>query len=211
MDISEKLEEIFGKIKNHLDELDKVRESILQVQRKTVRLCSEIIKRVHREQWESIEELIKTAKHELKEMEALTENAPGDLPKDYLQIVKQELGEATILYHLLKHDSLPKAKEIGINVVDYAYALADVVGELRRSILKSIRLEEMQRAKQLLTYMEDIYNYLFTLDYPSGLIPGLRKKTDNARRILANTEGEVTVSINMIELKKELQKHKKCE
>lgn len=205
MDISTELDEIFEKIKQHLDQLDEVREKILQVQRKTVRLCSEIIKKVHREQWESIDELIETAKSKLIEMETLIAQAPGDMPKNYLQIVKQELGEATILFHLLKNNRLPPAKEIGITVVDYAYALADVVGELRRSILKKIRLEEMIRAKELLEYMDDIYNYLFTLDYPSGLIPGLRKKTDNARRILANTEGEVTVSINMIELKQKLE------
>ncbi len=207
MSINQDLDAIFNQIKGYLDTLDSVRENILQIQRKTVRNCSEIIKKIHREEWDPIPELIDEARSQLQNMQELISNTPGELPKNYLQIVKQEFGEAIILYHLLKTGNLPTIKTCSIDPLDYAYALADVVGELRRAILRCIRSENMPRAKELLDYMDEIYTYLFTLDYPGGMIPGLRKKTDNARRILANTEGEVSVSINMIKLKSELQNH----
>jgi translin len=208
MELSENLENIFIQVKEHLNELDNIREKLLQIQRPAIRTCSEIIKHVHRQEWEKIPEKIKIAQDQVNEMKKLISSTTGSFPKDYLQIVKQEFGEAVIFYNLLKKNSLPSIEELGISPIDYAYALADVIGELRRYVLKCIRKEEVQEAEAALQYMDEIFSNLFTLDYPSGLIPGLRKKIDAGRRILANTEGDLSVSINIVKLKNQLLKRK---
>ena len=44
--------------------------------------------------------------------------------------------------------------------------------------------------------MEDIYDSLLSLDYPSGLIVGIRKKTDVARSIVERTRGDLVLAYN---------------
>jgi translin len=201
-----KIDEIFHDLIKYLDGMDNIREKILPLQRKSVRICSEIIKNIHRKDFTTIPTKITDAKSSLNEMIQLIDNAPGNLPRDYLQIVQQELGEAIIFYNLIINDDFPTIEECGIDLVSYAYALTDVVGELRRYVLNCIRKEDLDNANRGLNLMNEIHDQLFSLDYPNGLIPGLRKKIDQARNILARTEGDVSVSINIIKLNSNLKK-----
>mgnify|MGYP006298487795 FL=1 len=114
------------------------------------------------------------------------------------------MGEAVIFYEIIVNGKYPSPQECGIKLIDYAYALSDVVGELRRRILKNIREEDLDVAQDIFDIMNEIYQQLFTLDYPGGLIPGLRRKIDVARSILAKTEGDLTMSTNIVKLNKAL-------
>jgi translin len=49
--------------------------------------------------------------------------------------------------------------------------------------------------------MDEIYTYLFSVDYPSGLTQDLRHKTDIARNIIEKTRGDVSITLQMNELK----------
>ena len=207
MDNKDQLDLIFSDLRNHLDKMDSIREQLLPMQRQTVRWCSEIIKNIHRGDFTTIVEKLNRAKNNLLEMRTLLSQAPGTFSKDYLHIVKQEYGEAFIFYQLIQFDRFPSIEDSSIELLEYAYALADVVGELRRYVLKCIRNEDAETSLKVLDYMGEIYGYLFTLDYPNGLVPGLRKKTDMVRNILAKTEGDVTVSLNLIKLNNHLRKN----
>ena len=191
------LDDVFQEIRSYYDLMDEVREKILPLQRQTVRICSEIIKNVHRTEFTEIPAKIEAAKQNLNQLQNLIAEAPGRLPKNYLQIVKQELGEAVIFSDLVVNGRVPQPAECGIEIEDYAYACADVVGELRRYILKCLRNDQYSLATDLLEDMTEFYNNLFTMDYPNGLIPGLRKKIDVARGILTRTEADVTLSKQM--------------
>ena len=207
MDNKDQLDLIFSDLRNHLDKMDSIREQLLPMQRQTVRWCSEIIKNIHRGDFTTIVEKLNRAKNNLLEMRTLLSQAPGTFSKDYLHIVKQEYGEAFIFYQLIQFDRFPSIEDSSIELLEYAYALADVVGELRRYVLKCIRNEDAETSLKVLDYMGEIYGYLFTLDYPNGLVPGLRKKTDMVRNILAKTEGDVTVSLNLIKLNNHFRKN----
>ncbi len=202
------LNDIFNDVTSYLDEMDSIREKVLNFQRSSVRLCSEAIKKVHRNEWDQIDEKLEKAKKEYEKLEQSLNRAPGDFQKDYRTHAAQELGEAIIFYNLIVNEKFPTPKECGIREVDYPYALSDVIGELKRYVLKSIRNEKVDRAFKLYDYMEEIYSHLFSLDYPGGLIPGLRRKIDIARKILSKTEGDITMSANIIKLNKNLDKHK---
>jgi len=169
-------------------------------------MCSEIIKKIHREELEGMEDKIEEAKNEFKRIEDLLATAPGDFSKNYRGLAAQELGEAIIFHEIITNGEFPSPKECGIKFIDYAYALADVIGELRRRILKNIREEELEIAQDLFDIMNEAYSQLFTLDYPGGLIPGLRRKIDVARSILAKTEGDLTMSSNIVKLNNSLKK-----
>jgi predicted translin family RNA/ssDNA-binding protein len=203
----ENLESIFRDLRNYLDEMDKLREKILPIQRLAVRQCSEIIKRTHRKEFTSLVDDISAVKARLAEIKHLITEANADLTKDYVQIVQQELGEAIILYYVIVKDQFPTLEECSIDLPSYAYALCDAIGEIRRYVLHCIQSEDQLNAQRGLDYMEEIYSQLFTLDYPSGLIPGLRNKVDQARNIIAKTEGDVALSMNLLKLNANLKKN----
>lgn len=202
----EKLELIFGQIRNYFDGMDKIREEILPLQRQIVRTCSEIIKKIHRNEEGNIQSLIAQTKIQLMDMQTKMGQAPGEFVIDYLQIVQQEYGEAAILYDILMKNTIPTPQDIGIGTLEYSYALADVMGELRRFLLNCVKREDTENAQLAFKWMEEIYNQLFTLDYPKGLLPGLRTKIDQARGILAKTEGDLSVALDMLRLNRNLER-----
>jgi len=53
--------------------------------------------------------------------------------------------------------------------------------------------------------MDEIYSELFSIDYPSGLTQDLRHKTDQARDIIEKTRGDISISLQMNDLKKCIQ------
>jgi len=92
--------------------------------------------------------------------------------------------------------------ELNITPLNYALGLADVIGELRRYALDNIRNSKIDDLNYILESMDDIYTQLFSLDYPSGLTQDLRHKIDVARSIIEKTRGDVSISLQMNDLKR---------
>ena len=97
--------------------------------------------------------------------------------------------------------------ELNITPLNFALGLADVIGELRRYALDNIRNSIIDDLNYILESMDDIYTQLFSLDYPSGLTQDLRHKTDVARSIIEKTRGDVSISLQMTDLKRCMEKN----
>jgi translin len=110
------------------------------------------------------------------------------------------------LYRIIKNQNLPSPSDLGINPLNYALGLADVIGELRRYILDNIRNSNIEDITRILEIMDEIYMDLFSLDYPSGLTQDLRHKTDKARNIIEKTRGDVSITLQMNNLKTCIEK-----
>ena len=54
--------------------------------------------------------------------------------------------------------------------------------------------------------MNEIYQALFSLDYPDGLIPGFRRKVDVGRGIIRKTLEIITISKNNSKLNNNLER-----
>ncbi|MCK5636686.1 MAG: RNA-binding protein, partial [Thermoplasmatales archaeon] len=83
--------------------------------------------------------------------------------------------------------------EIKTTYSSYLMGLCDLVGELRRTALDSIRAGESKEADNYLSMMDDIYDVIIRFDYPSGLIP-IKKKQDMVRNLIERTRGELAVA-----------------
>ena len=129
----------------------------------------------------------------------------------YLKTPEQEFAEAVAFYSIISKESLPLPSDLNINPLNYALGLADVVGELRRYVLDNIRNSIVADLNYILETMDDIYTQLFSIDYPSGLTQDLRRKTDQARGIIEKTRGDVSISLQMSDLKKCMQESEKKE
>ena len=194
------LNNIFSELTEYLDKLDKSREEILKISREIVRDCSIAIKNSHRSEEQDFNEKINQVKTKHEELVGLVDKEPGVFAK-YLKIPEQEYVEAIILNSIIQSTRFPSPKELNVNPLHYALGLTDVIGELRRYILDNIGNSKIQDLRKILEIMDEIYTNLFSVDYPSGLTQDLRHKTDVARNIIEKTRGDVSITLQMNELK----------
>ncbi|MFX1236942.1 MAG: translin family protein [Promethearchaeota archaeon] len=198
------LKKIFSRITRKLDEVDQTREEILKLSRQMVRDCSVAIKSIHRKDFEAYGELITIIKEKHENLLNLVQKNPAFF-SNYVKTPEQEYVEAICLFSIIKNEEVPGPEECNISEVNYLLGLADVIGELRRYILDKIRVGDIENIENILNVMEDIYTYLFALDYPKGITQDLRRKTDIARNLIERTRGEISLTIQMDNLKKSLK------
>ena len=84
--------------------------------------------------------------------------------------------------------------------------LADVIGEYRRLALDNLREGEVKKGEECLEIMDQVFIQLLALDEAYMLVPGLRHKSDAARRIIEATRGDVTMEIRRKSLENYLKK-----
>jgi len=200
------LKNIFSELFEALDKLDHDREEILKISRTIIRECSIAIKHIHRKEFELCHEKINSIRDGHRELISLVNRNPGYFFK-YLKTPEQEFAEAITFYSIVSKDELPNPKELGIDPLNYVFGLADLVGELRRYVLDNIRNSQIKDLNYILEIMDEIYTQLFTVDYPSGLTQDLRQKTDRARSIIEKTRGDISISLQMNELKTCIEKN----
>jgi translin len=199
---------IFSELTTNLDKLDKGRESILPKTRSIIRDCSNAIKHIHRKEFDLYNEKISSIKQTHTELKEMVNLDPGVFAK-FLKTPEQEYAEAVSFYAIVNKQELPTASQLNIDPLNYAFGLADVIGELRRYALDNIRNSQLSDLNQILENMDDIYTNLFSLDYPSGITQDLRPKTDRARSLIEKTRGDVSISLQMNDLKKCIEKNAK--
>lgn len=200
-----KLKNIFSEITKRLDDLDQLREQILIISRQMVRNCSVAIKSIHRKELSEYEKLIVEVKENHQKLQVLVNKAPS-IFSNYLKTPEQEYIEAICLFKLIKDEEIPSPEECEVDDINYLLGLSDVIGELRRHILDNIRNDQLQDIEKMMDKMENLYTYLFSLDYPKGLTKDLRHKTDVARGIIEKTRGDISLSLQLNRLNKNLEK-----
>ncbi|MFX1357661.1 MAG: hypothetical protein ACFFA8_10270 [Promethearchaeota archaeon] len=195
------LKNIFSELTKELDNLDHDREEILRISRIIVRDCSIAIKNVHRKEFSFYQEKIEMIKVNHERLLNLIDKNPGIFFK-YLKTPEQEYAEAVLFHSIIAKKDLPKASDLNIHPLNYVLGFADVVGELRRYALDNIRNSQIEDLNATLENMDEIYSELFSFDYPSGLTQDLRHKVDQVRNIIEKTRGDISISLQMNDLKK---------
>jgi len=54
--------------------------------------------------------------------------------------------------------------------------------------------------ERLLSWMDDIFTQLVTMDFPDAITQGLRRRTDLARGIIERTRADITLSFRQSEM-----------
>lgn len=187
-------------ISEKFDLLYQDREAILKLSREIIRDCSVAIKNTHRKEFNKFQEKIRLIKNNhLSLLQIITKN-PGVFFK-YLKTPEQEYVEAIVFYSIISKTNIPTPFDLKIHPLNYVLGLADVIGELRRYALDNIRNFQVEDLNEILENMDEIYTYLFTIDYPSGVTQDLRHKVDVARSIIEKTRGDISLAIQMDDLK----------
>jgi translin len=187
------LNNIVDKIEKSIDDKDKVREKALRYSREIIINCRKAIQCIHQDLMKDAKLNIKKASDKLQELYELTKGHPELYHAGFVENAAQELVEANCLYNIKNGKDLPDPDELKTTYSSYLLGLCDLVGELRRTALDSIRAGKAKKADENLTMMEEIYDVIIRFDYPSGLIP-IKKKQDMVRGLIERTRGQLAVA-----------------
>jgi len=187
------LDKIVDKIEKNIDSKDKVREKALRSSREIITNCRKSIQLIHQSKMKDAKTKIKSAETRIQKLYDLTKEYPEIYHAGFVENAAQELVEASCFYNIMKGKDLPDPDDIKTTYSSYLMGLCDLVGELRRSTLDSIREGKGKKADNYLEMMDQIYDVIIRFDYPSGLIP-IKKKQDMVRGMIEKTRGELAVA-----------------
>ena len=105
----------------------------------------------------------------------------------------QEAAEAMLLDELVGERALSGPTELGVDPETYVAGLADLVGEVRRVILRHLSKGELPQAERYLEIMDELYRTLMHFETPRGIV-AMKPKQDTARALLERTRGDVTMA-----------------
>lgn len=200
--ITEKAKQIF-------DERTGARDRALVQARQLTRVCAHTIRAIHRSEVEPAHELLKEAHTLVQQIQKDLANYPDLYFAGYTQDAIKEFSEASLTCAIIEHENLPTPEELGIEYNTYINGLAECIGELRRRCLDILRQGYSEEAERLLTNMDDIYDFLVTMDYPDAVTNGLRRQTDLVRGIIERTRADLTQSLREQHLQEALLEFEK--
>jgi len=179
-----------------------IREKILKFSRDIVRDSGLIIRKIQKDEnvdFKEIESKLLTLSNLCAEHYEFMK---------YRQTPEQEYVEAKVYYSLVFENKFLEYSEFK-NVLEenYILGLCDVIGELRRKILESIKDDNKNLAERYFSHMEHIYDFTMKFDH-YHVIDGLRRKQDVSRSILEKTHGDLVSFNENLKLRNELSKFK---
>ena len=124
-------------------------------------------------------------KVDLKKIESQMKELKRESQTGIEDTAVQEYVEAACFYHFLQHQKIPGYKELGVDVDSYLMGLCDLTGELVRMAVKDVIEKRYERAKEITSFVEEIYGLFLQLDLRNGPI---RQKADSIKWNLQKLE-----------------------
>ena len=188
-------------ILGQLDELDKKREIIFQEARKLNRLSGRGIALIL--QNEDYKGLIDEGNKILKTIYQLMDDLSHILSWNSINSEIEEFSEFIVLANIIESGELSTDHGL-IPPSIWLSSLGDVVGELRRIVLRSIIEEKMDEAIKYYEMMNTLSFILRGLVYSKTLIPNLRRKIDMVRAVTEKTDSDITNALIFQKVNKKL-------
>jgi len=181
------------KIQEELSKREGVREEVQRDMRRATRLSKQAILFTHQERFKDAKDSFKDADKLFSKLREVSKVYPDLFYSGLVNAAFEEYAEAHTLLTLIEENRFIDPEELGVPTISYVLGLGDVVGELRRRALDSIRKGKVEAAELCLERMEQIYSELTAMDDAYLLISGLRRKCDVARHLIEITRGDVTI------------------
>jgi translin len=179
---------------------NRAREQALAVSREVIRNSANAIRAVHRGQYEEAQEIIARAGTRLRETEPMRLENPEIYYAGFLADARKEFSEANVTLAVISGTAIPVPQDLGVDPSSFLNGAADVIGEVRRYILDSLRRDSFDNCQELMDVMDEIYSILLTVDFPEAVTGGLRHSTDQMRGVLERTRGDLTMALRQRKL-----------
>ncbi|MHB8351653.1 MAG: hypothetical protein ACYDFT_03040, partial [Thermoplasmata archaeon] len=184
-------ETVLLEIEEHLKARETRRDLLYERARSLRRRAQGVMQRIHGagappEQFEELR----------SDLRALGRAADGPLGADasVVQDALQEAVEALLLGAVVAGTAPPTPAGLGVPPEVYLLGLGDLIGEIRRLVLRALAEERTEEALGLLNLMETYYQQLLRFEAPRRIV-ALKPKQDTARALLERTRGEVTLGL----------------
>lgn len=186
---------------------NQAREVGLSRCRDSIRHSANGIRAVHRADFTAATQLIDQAGKLLGEASTALAAHPDIFHAGFVHDAQKEYTEARITLAIVDpaNQVIPTPDALGVEIPAYLNGMSEVVGELRRHLLDSLRAGDLAHCEECLEVMDEIYGVLITFDYPDAMTGGLRRSTDAVRAILERSRGDLTVAAMQIQLEERLQ------
>ncbi len=198
------LKQICEQVVASFDKQDSAREEAYGLSRQIVRVASNCIRSVHRQENEAARELLAEARELTGRMIAAMANQPRLRFGGFVGDAEKEYAEAAITYAVIGGEPLPTPDELEIDYAPWLNGLAEAGGEFRRHILDLIREDRPDEAEEYLDVMDEIYHSIMGFDYPNAISYGLRGRSDALRGMLERTRGDMTNALRQARLEQRL-------
>ena len=203
------LKSFLNKVQEELKKKEEVRGEVQADMRRAIRLSKQAILFVHQERFDDAGKSLEDAGELFAKLRGVSKDHPDLVYIGLVDAAFQEYAEAHTLLGLAREGQFISPEKLGVPAVSYVLGLADVVGELRRRALDSLRRGDIETAEGSLRMMEQIYIELTAMDDAYLLVHGLRRKCDIARRIIETTRGDVTIEARRSSLERSIKRLEK--
>ncbi|MBM3943578.1 MAG: haloacid dehalogenase [SAR202 cluster bacterium] len=176
------------------------REQALAVSREVIRHSANAIRAVHRGEYNEARRLLDLAGERLKATIPMRQDNPEIYYAGFSTDARKEYSEAHITLALISGAAMPSPEALGVDPPSFLNGLAEVIGELRRHILDSLRRDSFERCEEFMDVMDETYGILVTIDFPEAVTGGLRSRTDNMRAVLERTRSDLTLALQQRKL-----------
>jgi translin len=174
---------------------NRAREAALGRCRDAIRNSANAIRAVHRGDFDLAGELADRAGGLLAESREALKDHLDIFYAGFVHDAEKEYAEARCTLAIISgRGPLPRPEELQVEVPAYLNGLGEVVGELRRHLLDTLRGGDIAHCEACLDVMDEIYGVLVTFDYPDAMTGGLRRTTDSVRGILERTRGDLAIA-----------------
>lgn len=175
-----------GKISEHLSKKQSDFDSVMDMSRKIIRDSGQAITLMHNNEIKRAASLFSIISKNVNKLKRID----GEFRYYTLQAY-QEYTEAAVFRYIKTKHQVPSMRQIGVSTDAYLLGLMDVVGELKREILDSLRENRLKDAELYFDVMKNIYDSTRGLRFAEAVINGFRKKQDVARIQIENAGSEI--------------------
>lgn len=203
-DYNSDLSDIGAKAIERLTVRHQAREQALAISREVIRLSANAIRAVHRGEFDEARRLIQQAGARLTETASIRQHNPEIYYAGFLSDARKEYTEANVTLAVISGGAIPSPEDLDVDPPAFLNGLAEVIGELRRSILDALRRDAFDRCEEMMEVMDEIYGILVTVDFPEAVTGGLRRSTDAMRGVLERTRGDLTMALRQRKLEVQL-------
>ncbi len=201
---SDDLTDIASDAMERLTQRNQAREQALPASREAIRFSANAIRAVHRGDFDEARQLLKRAGERLKDTAVIREVAPEIYFAGFMTDARKEYTEGHVTLAVLSGQKLPTPEDLGVEPSTYLNGMAEVIGEVRRYILDSLRRDSFDGCQEFMDVMDEIYGILVTVDFPEAVTGGLRHSTDQMRGVLERTRGDLTMALRQHKLEAQL-------
>jgi len=204
--LDDELRSLVNRFTREFEVEEELKDALVALARRIIKASGDAVVAIHRGSEEEASRLIEEASRLVEEALIKAEERPEYLHLGPLPQAFKEYVEAQVLLALWRCTRLPKPEELRVPSKPYVYGLAEVVGEVRRLMMEAIRRDRLEEAEEWFKVLEFLYRALRELEVYRGVLPEIKGRVDQVRRVVEASRGDLALISQRHRLRLELKR-----